>query len=100
MTAIFIVQATIARARLWYRRGRAYRQYSATLQISFSGLTVPPLPQLAEIPAGLSVLNSPDTDFASPPRFPLLTSVENGINIAGCNSKHLYVVFYMVKQPF
>lgn len=61
------------------------------MQISFSGLAVPPLPQLAQIPSGLSILNSPDTDFASPPRFPLLTSVENGINIAGCNSKPLLV---------
>ena len=66
-----------------------FRSMLLLMQISTSGMAVPPLPQLASIPAGLSILNSPDVDFKDPPRFPLLTEVSGSISIAGCNSEFL-----------
>lgn len=55
--------------------------------MSLTGLSMVPLPRLESIPSGFSLVNSPDVDLASPPRFPSLTGIENGFVIAGSTSE-------------
>lgn len=63
------------------------QERNSILQVTFSGVPIPPLPLLSTIPYGMSIVNSPDADFTGPARLPLLTAIGNGLSIAGCNSK-------------